>query len=945
MNGNPDSAPLGDSYRKQWKALSAWFLGPRGENWDVFMDTFKLVFKEHIDLRKSYFPSDPAYITDEMKSSDAYKSEINNMKEELLKMLDLMKGSVPFFSPRYQGHMNWDVTMPALLGYMAAMLCNQNNVDSAASPVTTGYEQQVGRQLCDMLGYNINQKDDIHAWGHITCGGSIANIEALWASRNIKYVPLAVRSALESQLQVDDGFITKDQVEKALMFELEVYDGGMKKKPLKDCTTWQLLNLEVDTICSLPEAVMDSVLPENDPAKDSITSSFKAIVEKEGVMEIGLFQFMKKHSLKNPPVYTAPANNHYSWPKAGTLLGLGSDALIPIELDSNFRQNVSDLRKQLDYCLSNEIPVLSVTAVIGSTEESAVDPIKDIHELRNDFKARGLDFALLADAAWGGYFKTMLKDSPGIDEASSRRNEDEDGFVPYCELSEYVTDQYNHIQLADTITIDPHKSGFCPYPGGALCYRNGKMRYPIALFHPEVFHGEDDPTMGVYGIEGSKPGASPAGILMSHNVIGLSNRGYGRILGQCTATAKLFYYMWLTLARDDDPFICVPLQDAPKHYRDFKEKIAYGSMADIYRDKEVRNFIKDIGPDTLINSFVVNIKDNTDVKLANKLQVALSDAMNIYVGTDSCRVPLMVMQSSLDAKKHGEGLRSFKRKAGLSVNDNEDLNVMVNSCMNPWQWNESIFAIGDLFRMIVLNCIGRVKDKELDVQHQFLMSGKPSFVDEKSDGTFFLEYLTRTDIPEHQYQVSIKVKVDPQDERALWKYIDCCDRNNLPVLLETGLPRYDTTDDNLPNLYNIIHLSDWDKDNRIPWKLQHDPNGAEIHLTVLDVPRYQRLDLSSSVSKPEKQRYFIYGDSDRTIMSHVMSKLPDFRQSVTLARRPHSLTDRMLKQGVMAEVEKIQEPLKEDSSYDMSFKGELYATICSTAEVRKVSMPATILSV
>ena len=58
------------------------------------------------------------------------------------------------------------------------------------------------------------------------------------------------------------------------------------------------------------------------------------------------------------------------------------------------------------------------------------------------------------------------------------------------------------------------------------------------------------------------------------------------------------------------------------------------------------------------------------------------------------------MQSTLDAKKHGEMLLLFKEKIGLDKDD-ENLNVMVNCCMNPWQWNQFISESGDLFRAIV----------------------------------------------------------------------------------------------------------------------------------------------------------------------------------------------------------------------------------------------------
>ena len=83
--------------------------------------------------------------------------------------------------------------------------------------------------------------------------------------------------------------------------------------------------------------------------------------------------------------------------------------------------------------------------------------------------------------------------------------------VNYCYYS-YVN------LLAFSVTIDPHKAGFCPYPAGALLYRNGTMKGFITLAAPEVFHDKDDLNVGVYGLEGSKPGAAACGVLLSHQV-------------------------------------------------------------------------------------------------------------------------------------------------------------------------------------------------------------------------------------------------------------------------------------------------------------------------------------------------------------------------------------------------------------------------------------------
>ena len=60
--------------------------------------------------------------------------------------------------------------------------------------------------------------------------------------------------------------------------------------------------------------------------------------------------------------------------------------------------------------MRRRVPVLAAVAVIGSTEESAVDPLEGLLALRERFRARGLNFAIHADAAWGGYFRSMLRD-------------------------------------------------------------------------------------------------------------------------------------------------------------------------------------------------------------------------------------------------------------------------------------------------------------------------------------------------------------------------------------------------------------------------------------------------------------------------------------------------------------------------------------------------------
>lgn len=186
--------PESDVYRTPWKAIGSWFLGPRAENNKKFKEFVNCCLDWYGECREGYFPTDPHYITDDIKASDAYRKEMNDIKEQLHIMHTQMVDSVPFFSPRYKGHMNWETTMPSTLGYLAGMLWNQNNVDSSASPVTTGYEVAVGKHLCGLMGFYEANASNIQPWGHLTGCGSVANIEAMWAARNLKFHPLATKA-------------------------------------------------------------------------------------------------------------------------------------------------------------------------------------------------------------------------------------------------------------------------------------------------------------------------------------------------------------------------------------------------------------------------------------------------------------------------------------------------------------------------------------------------------------------------------------------------------------------------------------------------------------------------------------------------------------------------------------------------------------------------------
>lgn len=678
-------------------SLGAWFLGTKGENIPLFRRLIEKSITAHEEARKTYYPEDPAYVTEEVQSSESFQQSVSFMEKELDKLLKQLQDSGPFWSMRSIGHMLWDTSVPGLLGYFAALLYNQNNVAAEASPVTTILELEVGNDLCKMLGYKIQpitpgesnsqeptsipDKDDIVGWGHITCDGSVANTEGLWMSRNLKFYPVALKAAIQESPELAPA--------KGMMV---ILINGIQK-PLVEATNWELLNLPIDEVLNLALKIN---LTYQIPI-DTIGN----VVNNYSIQELGLFEFYKKYlpDIDHAPISFAPSTKHYSWPKAASLLGMGSGFNVSILVDDKARMRVDLLEQHLQKCVDKKQPVTTVIAVIGTTEESAVDPLADILQLREKFRQKGLEFTIHADAAWGGYFASMLRKND-----HTAPEEVDDAFVPSLPMSKYVIEQYKALGKADSITIDPHKAGYIPYPAGGLCYRNSAMRNMVSFTAPVVFHGGIDPTVGVYGVEGSKPGAAAAATYLSHRVIRPDSTGYGQILGECYFTAKKFYANLQCLNLDRTrPFIVVPLAELPaieqggsiadgiRQMEFMKERIIEVSNEELIQDTEAMALLKEMGQDQTIITYMFNFKNqdgslNTDTQKMSDLNNEVYRRLSFKPFEDPTeQTPLVVTSSNFSVENYGVSfIQKLRTRLGVQGGEDVPINFIISTVMNPW---------------------------------------------------------------------------------------------------------------------------------------------------------------------------------------------------------------------------------------------------------------------
>jgi len=177
--------------------------------------------------------------------------------------------------------------------------------------------------------------------------------------------------------------------------------------------------------------------------------------------------------------------------------GIGSRNIIGVPVDEQARIDCHALDKLLAESVRRRHAVYAVVLVMGTTEHGSVDPLSKALALRRKYQKRGLSFLIHADAAWGGYFTSMLAPNPNSSGCESSLDD------PALFLNDYAENELRHLRFADSITVDPHKSGYTPFPAGALCYRDSRLRSLVTWTSPVMGSAEEGAIkMGVYGIEG-----------------------------------------------------------------------------------------------------------------------------------------------------------------------------------------------------------------------------------------------------------------------------------------------------------------------------------------------------------------------------------------------------------------------------------------------------------
>ncbi|MEX1082098.1 MAG: aspartate aminotransferase family protein [Halofilum sp. (in: g-proteobacteria)] len=154
---------------------------------------------------------------------------------------------------------------------------------------------------------------------------------------------------------------------------------------------------------------------------------------------------------------------HFSVQKAAGVLGLGSDAVIPVACDEAFRMDPVALECELERALADGTIPMAVIATVGTTDFGSIDPVTPIARL-----CRRYGLWLHADAAYGCGLLVSPDNARLLD----------------------------GIEHADSVAVDYHKSFFQPVSCSALLVRD-RRHLSAVTWHADYLNPYRDAAKGV----------------------------------------------------------------------------------------------------------------------------------------------------------------------------------------------------------------------------------------------------------------------------------------------------------------------------------------------------------------------------------------------------------------------------------------------------------------
>lgn len=218
---------------------------------------------------------------------------------------------------------------------------------------------------------------------------------------------------------------------------------------------------------------------------------------------------------------------HMSIPKAADILGFGRDHVRTVECDDRARMNVRALRDRIQNDLAEGLKPFCVVGNAGTVNTGAVDPLKDIAAIAREF-----DLWFHVDGAYGA--------PAALDQGRKHL--------------------FTGLDLADSVSLDPHKWLYVPVDAGCLLFRDETTA-------KAAFNTDEADYIKVHGLAGDEAFAFwDYGIELSRRFralkVGLTLRYYGarRIAEAISGDIALAEYLAELIDESDDFELLAPVE-------------------------------------------------------------------------------------------------------------------------------------------------------------------------------------------------------------------------------------------------------------------------------------------------------------------------------------------------------------------------------------------------
>lgn len=138
------------------------------------MEVLKEPFQLGLDFYREWselYPNYPAH--------SSLTLDPEHLKQVLNEFIRRMKGNYPFFHPYYTAQMLKTPHPAALAAYIISLFVNANNHALDGGPIPSEMEKEAMDELAFLPGWQDSYL------GHLTSGGTMANLEGLWVAREL----------------------------------------------------------------------------------------------------------------------------------------------------------------------------------------------------------------------------------------------------------------------------------------------------------------------------------------------------------------------------------------------------------------------------------------------------------------------------------------------------------------------------------------------------------------------------------------------------------------------------------------------------------------------------------------------------------------------------------------------------------------------------------------